>query len=121
MSPYRRGRKDVTHKPIVAELEAHGLIVFDVSGVPGLGFDIVCCRLPSLDTSESFQWDHGKLYIVGRLGTRFIATAVWRCFEIKSDKKIHHKKIALTDPEQQAATRAPIPCIESAAEALTYF
>lgn len=109
MSPYRRGRKDSTHKVIVAELEAHGLIVFDVSGVPGLGFDILCYQ-------AGIAWED-----VNSGETGVVKISRWQPFEIKSSKTVHHQKTALTPAEQKAAQRAPIPCIESAADALKYF
>ncbi len=107
MSKFAR-KKDSSHRAIIEALEAHGIACFDVSSVPNLGFDIVC-------------WRPGVY--VGQDSPLPPAQEVWCVMEIKSPKSIHHKsaKTAVRDSQVKARSKAPIPCVSSAAEALSYF
>lgn len=92
----RAGRKDSTHRPIVEALEAHGIVVFDVSGLAGLGFDVLCYA-PWLQK--------------------------WQPAELKSDKKTSHKssETQLKPSQSRAAALAPIPIWSSIKQALDAF
>lgn len=95
MSRWAR-RKDTTHKPIADALEACGKVVFDVSSIGGLGFDIIV-----YDPSSR----------------------LWMAAELKSDKKIHHKSAdkALKPSQIRAIALAPIQVFDSVDQALKYF
>ena len=92
----RRGRKDLMHRPIVERLEAHGIVVFDVSGLPGLGFDVLCYA----------PW-----------------LKKWLPAEIKSDKTVSHKssETQLKPSQIRAAALAPIPAWSTEDQALACF
>lgn len=95
MSRWAR-RKDTTHLPIADGLEGAGLVVFDVSGLGGLGFDILVYH----PTQRR-----------------------WLPMEIKSGKAIHHKSAAtrLKPSQVRAIALAPIPVVETLAQALACF
>lgn len=93
---YAARRKDQSQNPIVEALTAHGVIVFDVSGARGLGFDIVC-------------YDRQQHR--------------WQPAELKSDRTISHQAKARprTPAQISANRRAPIPVWSTVAEAVGFF
>lgn len=102
----RAARKDTSHKPIVDGLEARGIIVFDVSGLAGLGFDIVCYR-----AGEGWRVMELKTPVesnAGQPGKRKYSTA----------NRPVTQKAALTDSEKRAKTRAPVEVVETLGQAL---
>lgn len=94
MSRWAR-RKDQSHNPIVELLEAHGKVCFDVSAIGSLGFDIIV-----FDPSQRR----------------------WMVFEIKSDRKVHHKsaETRLRPSQIRAAALAEIFTVSTGEEALRY-
>jgi hypothetical protein len=112
----RAARKDSNHKQIVSDLEAQGVVVFDCSGLAGLGFDILCYQARVVTSDPVLEYVH----------------RVWQPFEIKAPKpttrayrstkrNLRGLEGRMTESELKAAMRAPIPVIESAVEALRYF
>lgn len=104
----RAARKDTSHKPIVEGLEARGIVVFDVSGLAGLGFDIVCYR-PGLNGG----WFVLELKTpvesnAGQPGKRKYSVA----------NRPVTQKAALTESEKKARTRAPVHVVETLGAAL---
>ena len=89
----RAAKKDDNHKAIVADLERLGYVVFDVSALSGLGFDIVVYKPPEPTLK-----------------------ARWMPMEIKQPG---HDRFD-TGSEKRARARAPIPVVHSTAEALEY-
>lgn len=107
-------RKDTAHNQIVVGLRAHGIVVFDVSRLPGLGFDILCYKSD---------------FLVMVSGARGFRMALWLPFELKTPQPNYVRKFSkprkralkLTDSELKAASIAPIPCVSTLEEALSYF
>ncbi len=92
----RAAKKDTTHLPIVDFLELHGIIVSDVSGLAGLGYDIV-----------AYDRQTEKIVLM----------------ELKSNKAVHHKSAAtrLRPSQIRAIALLPIQIVETAEQALGCF
>lgn len=103
-------RKDASHAAIVEYVEAHGLIVFDVSGLAKLGFDIVVYS-PALDKFLPVELKT-KAESKARAGARRYDT---------SNRPITATASPLTDSEVKAKSRAPIPTATTGEEVVRLF
>lgn len=108
---YRRS-KDLSHKPIVDALRARGFVVFDVSGLPKLGFDIL---VYSPNFSAFLSPNRCGLFVPFELKTPDLV------YQRKGSKSLDRQKAKLTKSEQQAQQKAPIPTATCVDDILKYF
>lgn len=99
-------RKDANHASIVAELETRGFIVFDVSRLAGLGFDLVVYS----DALDRWLPVEIKIPEPAKRPYHFKDKAV----QSKDDRR-------LTPSEKRAKAKAPIPTVETAQEVVALF
>ncbi len=109
MSKFAR-RKDLSHAPIVADLEAAGIVVFDTSSIASLGFDLVCYN------PRSQKWGVVEIKTLAESKARDGARAYDR-----SNRPVTAHASSLTNAESKAGRRAPIPIAATSEDALKLF
>lgn len=144
-------QKDRSHKAIVTGLEAAGKATFDTSPLSDLGFDIVAHgAIQVVEDMQRANMVinaaiNGSEYQAGMLALAMVARQFLRQYEAgdmaigflpmelknpepptrtyRSTKRNLKDKATrhLTASEVKARSRAPIPCISSIEEALSYF